>query len=170
MRASIAEDYDLARIVKRDARFRSMLVDANDLVYTRMYRSLREIWAGFSKNLYLGVREHPLQPLFAMGMLAAVSPLPEILLVCALGKRQYMRAALMAACIGVTAGAAEFGMRGSRFPRGSGAFFPLGASVMLAILVNSAVQHRTGRVRWRGRRYGGARQTPGPLWNRPASR
>lgn len=167
VRASIAEDYDLARIVKSDGRFHSMLVGANDLVHTRMYRSFREIWDGFSKNLYLGVRDYPLHGTPAILALAAISPLPELTLVRALLKRRYTSAARIAICIAVTAAAAEFGMRRSRFPRGSGVFFPLGAATMLATFVNSAIQHRSGTVAWRGRRYSGQRQTPGPLWNRP---
>jgi chlorobactene glucosyltransferase len=167
VRASIAEDYDLARIVKRDGRFRSMLVDASDLVSTRMYRSLREIWDGFSKNLYTGVKDQPLHGLGACLSLAAISPLPEIALLLKLRKRRYKAAAFMSACIAGTCAAAELAMRRSRFPRGSGALFPIGAAVMLAIFVNSAVAHQTGRVHWRGRRYSAPRQTPGPLWNRP---
>ncbi|HET9095271.1 MAG TPA: glycosyltransferase family 2 protein [Candidatus Baltobacteraceae bacterium] len=151
VRASVAEDYDLARIVKRDGRFRSMLVGANDLVYTRMYRSFREIWDGFSKNLYIGLKDDPRQAVLALVVLAAISPIPEIRLVSALRKRQYRTAAKMAASIAASAAAAEFGMRRSRFPRGSGFFFPIGAATMLAIFVNSAFQHRTGRVHWRGR-------------------
>ncbi len=151
VRASIAEDYDLARIVKRDGRFRSMLVDANDLVYTRMYRSLREIWDGFSKNLYVGVQEHPLHAIAAALAVASISPLPEIALARALIKRHNKTVFAMIAAIGATTAAAELAMRRFRFPRGSGAFFPIGAAAMLAILANSALQHRTGRVIWRGR-------------------
>lgn len=151
VRASIAEDYDLARIVKRDGRFRSALVGANDLVYTRMYRSFREIWDGFSKNLYIGLKDDPRQAVLALVLLAAISPIPEIRLVSALRKRQYRTAAKIAASIAATAAAAEFGMRRSRFPRGSGLLFPIGAATMLAIFLNSAFQHRTGRVHWRGR-------------------
>lgn len=157
VRASVAEDYDLARIVKRDGHFRSMLVDANDLVYTRMYRSLREIWNGFSKNLYVGVQEHPLHAIGAALALASISPLPEIVLAQALFKRRYKSALGMIAAICVSAGAAEVAMRRFRFPRGSGAFFPIGAAAMLAILANSAIQHRTGRVTWRGRNISDAR-------------
>jgi chlorobactene glucosyltransferase len=153
VRGSIAEDYDLARIVKRDGRFRSMLVGANDLVHTRMYRSAAEIWSGFSKNLYQGVKGRPLHGVLAALTLAAISPLPEMALARALSKGKYAKALRVAAGIAATAAAAELGMRRSRFPRGSGLWFPLGAAAMLAILVNSAIQHRTGRVRWRGRKY-----------------
>ena len=153
VRGSVAEDFDLARLVKADGRFRSMLVGANDLVFTRMYRSLREIWDGFSKNLYVGLKDDPARAVVALVMLAAVSPLPEIALVRALAKRRCRSALTLAASIAATAAAAEFGMRRSRFPRGSGLFFPIGAAAMLGIFVNSAFQHRTGRVHWRGRRY-----------------
>lgn len=151
VRGSIAEDYDLARIVKRDGRFRSMLVGACDLVHTRMYRSFREIWDGFSKNLYLGVQDQRLHGALAIAALAAISPLPELALVRALLRRRYGSALFLGAGIAATAAAAEFGMCRSRFPRGSGAFFPIGAAVMLAIFVNSAIAHRAGKVHWRGR-------------------
>lgn len=155
VRSSIAEDYDLARIVKRDGRFGAMIAGANDLVHTRMYRSFREIWDGFSKNLYLGVREYPLHGAPAILMLAALSPLPEIALARAVLKRRPKAALQSLAAIALSAGAAEFGMRRSRFPRGSGLFFPIGAATMVAIFVNSALLHGTGRVRWRGRTYTG---------------
>jgi len=155
VRASIAEDYDLARIVKRDGRFRSMLVGANDLVRTRMYRSFREIWDGFSKNLYAGVKDDPAGALLGGAMLAALSPIPEIALVQALRKRRYAKAARIGATIIATAAAAEFGMRRARFPKGSGLYFPIGAATMLAIFINSLVKYRTGRIHWRGRDYSG---------------
>jgi hypothetical protein len=59
----------------------------------------------------------------------------------------------MAACIAATACVSEAAMRRFRFPRGSGAFFPIGAAAMLAMSLNSAFLHATGRVRWRGRTY-----------------
>jgi chlorobactene glucosyltransferase len=153
VRASIAEDYDLARIIKCDGRFRSMLVGARDLVHTRMYRSFREIWDGFSKNLYVGVQDDPVGAALAAGMICALSPLPEIALVSAIRKRRYRKALGLAATIAAMSAAAEFGMRRARFPKGSGLFFPIGAATMLAIFGNSLVQHHTGRIHWRGRTY-----------------
>lgn len=38
--------------------------DATEVVSTRMYRSLRELWLGFSKNFYTGFGGHPV-PFFA---------------------------------------------------------------------------------------------------------
>ncbi len=47
----ILEDVLLARAVK-SAGYRMIFVDAQDLVRCRMYRSFREVWSGFSKNLF----------------------------------------------------------------------------------------------------------------------
>ncbi|GAC1461613.1 MAG: hydroxychlorobactene glucosyltransferase CruC [Ktedonobacteraceae bacterium] len=47
----ILEDVLLARTVK-SAGYRMIFVDAQDLVYCRMYRSFAEVWSGFSKNLF----------------------------------------------------------------------------------------------------------------------
>ena len=148
----IAEDYEFARIVKRDGRFRSRLA-AGGMVSTRMYRSFSEIWNGFSKNLYVAAHDAPGWALVGTVLLAALSPLPQILFARAVLRRKYVRAWRLAATMGLTAAAAEAGMRHSRFPRGSGAYFPIGAAAMLAIFINSFVQHRTGRVSWRGRSY-----------------
>lgn len=157
---AIAEDYEFARLIKRDGRFYGRLVGANDLVYTRMYRSVTEIWHGFTKNLYVGASHAPALGIAGGVWLAALSPLPEVLLLTALRRERYADAAGMLALITATAAASEFGMRRSRFPRGSGAYFPLGAATMLAIFVNSIVRHRRGRIEWRGRTYAGERTTP----------
>ena len=157
----IAEDYEFAQIVKRDGRFRLRLVGANDLVYTRMYRSFAEIWQGFEKNLYLAVEDRPVRAALGALVLASLAPLAELLLLQHLRTRRYTRAARMAAAIAATAAAAEFAMRRARFPKGSGAYFPIGIASMLAIFLSSVLRHRTGRVVWRGRRYGRRTTTPG---------
>lgn len=153
VRGCIAEDYALANIVKQDGRFQARLAGAADLVYTRMYRSLREIWDGFSKNLYVAAENKPVQAVLGTAALAALSPLPVAVLLRALAKGERRRAARMGAVLAAASLAAEAGMRQSRFPAGSGAYFPLGIAAMLAIFLNSAWQHRSGRVSWRGREY-----------------
>lgn len=161
VRDCIAEDYEFARIVKRDGRFRSRLAAAPALVSTRMYRSLREIWDGFSKNLYIAAEREPLRALVGTSMLAALSPLPEILLFRAIARRDLRAAVAMASAIACAAAATEVGMRRFHFRRGSGAFFPIGVAASLAIFFNSVRLHRTGRVQWRGRSYGRRMRSPG---------
>lgn len=169
VRDCIAEDYAFAHVVKQDGRFRSRLAGASDLVYTRMYRSLREVWDGFSKNLYVAAEHKPLQAVLGTAALAALSPAPAVLLAGALLERNSGRTLRMAGALAGTSLAAEWGMRRSRFPRGSGLYFPLGIAAMLGIFLNSTLLHRTGGVEWRGRRYraGRPRRAPkptGPLW------
>ncbi len=162
VKGEIAEDFELAHLLKTDGRYRTMLVGANDLVRTRMYRNLREIWNGFGKNLALGARGNPLVLAAGVGFLAFVAPVPQLLLLRALQRRRYREAAWMGGATVATMLAAEVGMRRSRFPRGSGAWLPVGLTIMLGILLDSAYRHAGGRgVRWRGRRYG-ARLGPSP--------
>lgn len=161
VRDCIAEDYEFARLIKRDFRFRSRLAGAADLVSTRMYRSFPEIWNGFSKNLYVAAQDAPVAAIFGTVMLAALSPLPELLAVRAMCKRDFRRALRMLALIAATMTAAEAGMRSARFPRGSGVYFPAGVAAMLAIFLNSTLQHSTGRVTWRGRSYRHSKRTGG---------
>ncbi len=49
VRAEIVEDLELARRAKR-CRLRLRLIDGSRLVRCRMYRSLHEVWEGFTKN------------------------------------------------------------------------------------------------------------------------
>jgi chlorobactene glucosyltransferase len=153
VRNRIAEDYELARLVKRDGRFRSRLAGATELVSTRMYRSFGEIWSGFTKNLYAGAREAPAHGVAGALFLMALSPLPEVLLVTAVRKRSCTRVFSLIATMLLSMAAAEIGMRRWRFPRGSGLYFPIGACAMTAIFLNSAIAHGSGHVTWRGRAY-----------------
>jgi chlorobactene glucosyltransferase len=155
VRGSLAEDYDFARAVKRDGRFVSCLADSSDLVRTRMYRSAAEIWQGFTKNLYVGVRQNPAQAAAGIALFAALSPLPEWLLLRAARSKKRRSALLPALCIAASSAAAEIAARRSRYPAGSGLFFPVGTAAMVGIFANSIAAHLTGRVAWRGRTYGG---------------
>ncbi|MHB8147387.1 MAG: glycosyltransferase family 2 protein [Vulcanimicrobiaceae bacterium] len=154
LRGEVAEDLELARLLKRDGRFTSALVGAEGMVRTRMYRSFAEIWNGFVKNFALGARGNPFASALGLVFLASMSPAsPAALCVCAaLGQP------LLAFAVGLAmlcaALAAEYGMMQSRFPRGSGWTIPVGLAVLLAIFVTSLLRYASGRgVCWRGRHY-----------------
>jgi len=51
VKGNILEDVLLARAMK-NAGYRTIFVDAQDLILCRMYHSWPEVWAGFSKNLF----------------------------------------------------------------------------------------------------------------------
>ena len=56
IRSEIAEDKALAELVKGSG-YRLVLGDGRQLAQTRMYTSLSEIWEGWTKNIYLGLRD-----------------------------------------------------------------------------------------------------------------
>jgi chlorobactene glucosyltransferase len=70
---SIVEDKDLARLVKGNG-YRLVLADGRQVAVTRMYTSLPEMWEGWTKNIYLGLRDRLGLLLFGtcMGLLGAL--------------------------------------------------------------------------------------------------
>jgi chlorobactene glucosyltransferase len=155
VRGEVAEDLELARLFKRDGRFRTLLAGSNALVRTRMYRSFGEIWRGFVKNFALGARGHAARAVAGISLLACVSLSPVVLVAMLVG-RAWLAALALALAIGAVIAVAENGMRAMRFRPGSGLAVPLGLALTLAIFSTSLFRMYGGRgVEWRGRRYSG---------------
>jgi chlorobactene glucosyltransferase len=155
VRDEIAEDLELARLFKRDARFRIALVGANGLVRTRMYRSFAEIWRGFVKNFAIGARGQPVRAAAGVALLACVSlsPLAAMWL---LARHAWLGGLALALTAAAIVAIAEAGMRLARFRAGAGLGVHLGLAATLAIFATSLYCTYLGRgVEWRGRRYGG---------------
>src|SRR5205823_13363446 len=55
VRADIAEDLELARLVKRRG-YRLYLAAGQDLLRVRMYTNFAETWAGWRKNVLLSMK------------------------------------------------------------------------------------------------------------------
>jgi len=159
VRGEIAEDLELARLFKRDGRFRILLAGSDALVSTRMYRSFGELWRGFVKNFALGARGNPIAAMLGIVLLACVS-LSPLLLLALVVLRSWLPAAALALALAAVIGVAENAMRTMRFRPGSGLALPLGLALVLAIFATSLFRALCGRgVDWRGRRYsGGFRQ------------
>jgi chlorobactene glucosyltransferase len=156
VRGEIAEDLELARLFKRDGRYRIMLAGASGLVSTRMYASFSELWQGFVKNFASGARGHPFDAAMGSALLACVSPLTPLAVVALALRNQWLPAALLALGAAAIAAIAEIGMRRSRFRPGSGLAIHLGLVLVLAIFATSLYRSYAGDgVEWRGRRYGG---------------
>jgi chlorobactene glucosyltransferase len=160
VRDRVDEDKAIAVIVKR-AGYHLVLADGRKVACTRMYTSLPEMWEGWTKNIYLGLRDRLWLLLFGAflgltvsivlpfwlfgslywlgfggGMTAAVVALEAIVLwVYLLWKR-------LQAC------------QVFRIPDWYAFTFPLGAVVFTAMMVASAYNVISGRgVVWKGRRY-----------------
>lgn len=65
---SIVEDKAIAEQVKWNG-YRLIVADGMKLARTRMYTSLREMWEGWTKNIYLGLSDRP--SLIALGLFGA---------------------------------------------------------------------------------------------------
>jgi chlorobactene glucosyltransferase len=157
VKGEVAEDLALAQRCVMQGR-KLWFCYAPDLLETRMYRSLRHLVEGWSKNVYLGGRRSfPEEPLLqALVPVFLVLPslfwlLPPAWLASSIAAGHgFAPAALLA-----TALSAGFWMlisHGMRIPWPYGLAYPLGALVMLGIMVRSMLRGRRA-VEWKGREY-----------------
>jgi chlorobactene glucosyltransferase len=155
LRGEIVEDIELARRFKTDGRFRLIMADGERLAAVRMYHSFRELWNGFTKNIYYGPRGN----LWALGgglvFIASISFGPPLLAFNAAVRRrpvEALEALLTSAALIATGG---WAMSSVGMDRRLGWFQPVGTAVLAAITINSTIAVLSGRgVEWRGRRYG----------------
>jgi chlorobactene glucosyltransferase len=163
---SITEDKDLAERVKRGGH-RLVLADGQALVETRMYTSLPELWEGWTKNIYLGLRGRFGLLLFgALVALTGALALPAWLVAGAVwlarggGRLEQLAAAVvlseaLAAWLVLTAVRAEVS-RLFGIPAWYALTLPLGALIFAGMMATSALRGLSGRgVRWKGRLYRG---------------
>jgi len=163
LRGELVEDVEFARKLKKDGRFRLTLGGGSALAHVRMYRSLPEIWNGFTKNVFVGA-EGNVAVLCAgvlwLSLLSAGLPLALI----ALARRRPLLALEALAATAAVVGTAYRGMRMVGISPGSAFLHPLGTAVFAAIAANSAWCGLSGRgVVWRGRRYAGRHASQGAL-------
>lgn len=165
VRDEVVEDLALAQHVKR-AGMRLRIRSAEDGLSTRMYRSLGEIVAGWSKNLMLGGQQtfprwmRPLVPPMSLAGSVLMWLLPPLVLVVSVvgvaagvWTAASMSVALAWSAVAVTASVLQFGWFTHRLgaPAWYGLLYPVGAGVTSFILARSWIRGR--RVRWKGREY-----------------
>ncbi len=163
IRDSIVEDKDLANRIKHSG-YRLIMADGEPVARTRMYTSLAEMWEGWTKNIFLGLKGSP--GLLLLGAVGAF-----LSLVAALGFALWLAAGLLwwragggGAALLVSAEAVlAWGYlvwwrarvcRGMKISRWYAVTVPLGAAVFGAMMAASAWKVLSGRgVTWKGRRY-----------------
>lgn len=156
--AEVLDDVRLARAIKRSG-YRLGLYHAPDLFQVRLYRSLREIVDGYTKNFYEGMDRRPLVALGALLFLLVGTVLPWVLLLAALvwpgavftgmGTPWVWTAWTAVVCL-LPLG---FRFRLERLESRSGALawtHPLGNLVLALVLVRAMFQVRTV---WKGRAF-----------------
>ncbi|HSJ15294.1 MAG TPA: glycosyltransferase family 2 protein [Longimicrobiales bacterium] len=158
VRHEIAEDLCLAQAVVAGGG-RMALAHADDLMETRMYRSLGGIIEGWTKNLALGSANAvgpmlaPLAPWLIGLTLLAMWTVPPVVLVLSLfgvlggGALGWSLAATVASLACWLIVNLELGV-----PPLATLFYPAGALVAALLFFRSALRGR--RIEWRGRRYG----------------
>jgi chlorobactene glucosyltransferase len=80
IRNEIVEDFALAKLVKGKG-YRLRVARGRELVRTRMYRNLKEVWEGWTKNIFLGLDKDWRRLIFGIIMLFLWGFLPVFLVV-----------------------------------------------------------------------------------------
>lgn len=152
----IAEDLAFARALKADGRFRLLLAAGEELASVRMYRSLPEIWRGFTKNAFAGTDGDAVLLTAGALFLLTISAAPPLLAASALVRRRPFEAVEAAACTVAVCAAAAWAFGRTRLPRGLGVFAPVGTAAFALIALDSMRRIVSGKgVTWRGRTYSG---------------
>ena len=161
VRNEILEDVELAKRVK-SAGGKLLFLPGAAWVRTRMYHTFGEMWAGWSKNLFLLYGRSLARVSKALAELFALDLLPYLFLVVLViwllsGRRNVIVLAGALGCLLVVL------VRHARYMRAVthlgfdsrvAAWRLEGAAILSALLINSLVAHRLSHhVDWKGRRY-----------------
>lgn len=158
VKSEVAEDLKLAALLKQNgANFR--LDYAPDLIKTRMYSGFREIWEGFTKNLFAGSNFSVLNTVSGAGSILLFGVLPNILIILCLTAWLVTRDSvyisfLFPLVLIYVLQVLVFLLlnRAWQKPLFVSLFAPFGLGLFAAILINSTVKILSGRgVMWKGR-------------------
>jgi glycosyltransferase involved in cell wall biosynthesis len=152
VRDDILDDVGLAKaFVSKGFAARTLMM--RDLFSCRMYTNLRELWYGWTKNLYAGIGHRRDRVAFLCGFLFVEFLLPYLVLLGALATRRWDVAAMAGALVALIHGVRYWmdGIFGQ--DRRFGLFQPLGATMLIGLLIDSSRRSRAGSVLWKGRRY-----------------
>lgn len=150
VKGEIVDDMAICRRAK-ELDERVIFLDGQDVATCRMYRSGRELWAGFTKNTFEGLGESWLALAFVLTLYLAAFVLPYTRLAAHLVLDRPLEAAL----VGVGLNLATRAHLARRLGHGlvSVLLHPVAVLAFVGIALNSAVRTATGRVAWRGRTY-----------------
>lgn len=150
----MVDDIAMARAVKKSG-YKMMLADMSKHAEMRMYHGTREVWEGFSKNLFAGLGRNYALLLLLLTWYAALYVLPPIALLIGLfGGNPHLAAfSALAMLIGMAI-KAVCGARGG-LPAWHGVFVFATIVCTIAIALSSAFGSLSGKgSAWKGRHYG----------------
>jgi chlorobactene glucosyltransferase len=168
VRDEISEDLALVRRAKA-AHCSTLLMGTRNLLGVRMYHNLGEIWEGLSKNAVNQVNSRGRAALIATGGFlfawAAVALPIAAFLVWSIEPGAMTLCGAAATALGSLA-LFLIHMTGARYFRanpGYGLLFPVGYTLIAAIVFNNIRIYRKGSVLWKGRRYVPPDRIPGTV-------
>jgi len=160
---SIVEDKDLGVLVKGKG-YRLVVADGRQVASTRMYTSLAEMWEGWTKNIYLGLRDD--RGLLLLGVFGAFLAFTAALLLPAwviLGVVLTGTGSGLDGSVVLSEAITLWGYliywrilasRGMGIPAWYALTLPIGAGVFAAMMITSAWNVLSGKgVTWKGRTY-----------------
>ena len=160
---SIVEDKDMAVLVKGKG-YRLVVADGREVASTRMYTSLAEMWEGWTKNIYLGLRDD--RGLLMLGVFGAFLAFTAALLLplwvvggvalTVTGSDLEGRVVLIEAILlwSYLLYWRVLASRGMGIPVWYALTIPIGAGVFAAMMLTSAWNVLSGKgVTWKGRTY-----------------
>ncbi len=159
---SVVEDMAFCSLVKKSG-FRVTFVDGFRIARCRMYSGAREVWEGFSKNLYRGLGAKPvaLMSVLALYIISFLAPYGVALFAWTARTMGWtlsfdVNTVLLAATVGVCANFVLRAVLAWRFhhPWSGVLLQPASVLALVAIGINSFIWHQRGTIRWRGRVYG----------------
>lgn len=152
----VVEDFAFAQLVK-SAGYRIRVAGGSKLVQTRMYRSLSEIWEGFTKNIFFAAGASIGSTLWAILYILITQILPIVSFFLALTVDRINGTIVMLSIIPLMLMIIVRIQLNTilRLRQWYTFTFPLGGLFALAVHINSALRYLTGRgMRWKGRIYG----------------
>lgn len=146
VRDAVVDDMAFCAMQKREGR-RVVFADGHEIATCRMYTSAREVWEGFSKNIFEGIGSVPgLLLVLVLYLVTFVWPLVAV----ALGGA-WLWPGLVAVAANVTQRLMLLVRHGHSWV--GAILYPVGVLVLCAIALNSWLWHLRGKIMWSGRSY-----------------
>lgn len=152
VRTEVVDDMAFCRRAKRRGH-RVLFADGDAMARCRMYAGGRDLWAGFSKNLYEGIGGHPVALIAVLSLLALtwVVPVGVFVLGVSIGDGWLAEAGGLGAALGLYTRA----LLAVRFRHSiqSVVLHPVAVIGLMGIAVNSWRWSRRDEISWAGRVY-----------------
>ena len=159
IRHEVSDDLAFAKRVK-EARVRGYTIFGEALVETRMYRSLKAIWYGFSKNAVDVIQANSLIGVLgkaflsiAVGLGTLVSPMSWIAISASTSLMEWGAAIVSGVTFLVLCTMYGLSLQALRVPLVFVLTVPLGLVMHGAIILNALLHKKKGTREWKGRRY-----------------